>query len=138
MLRYLCSRVTIVVPASGGRRHKARSMCCQTGGLAVAVPGELMGYWEAHKEYGRLPWAELFDPAIKLCETGSRVTNYLAAYLVEKEPMIKKESSLAEILINPNTNKTWIVSSTLLYIPGVRLSFLKLSLCLAMWKMAEL
>lgn len=78
------------------------------GGLAVAVPGELMGYWEAHKEYGRLPWAELFDPAIKLCETGSRVTNYLAAYLVEKEPMIKKESSLAEILINPNTNKTWI------------------------------
>lgn len=83
-----------------------------TGGLAVAVPGELMGYWEAHKKYGRLPWRELFEPTIKLCETGSRVTQYLAAYLVEKEPMIKNESSLAEILINPNTNKTWIVSDT--------------------------
>lgn len=78
------------------------------GGLAVAVPGELMGYWEAHKKYGRLQWFELFQPAIKLCETGARVNNYLAAYLAEKEPMIKNESSLAEILINPDTNKTWI------------------------------
>ncbi|XP_011867582.1 PREDICTED: gamma-glutamyltranspeptidase 1-like [Vollenhovia emeryi] len=78
------------------------------GGLAVAVPGELMGYSEAHKKYGRLPWPELFEPAIKLCETGSRVNDYLASYLAEKEPMIKNESSMAEILINPDTNRTWI------------------------------
>ncbi|XP_077275212.1 glutathione hydrolase 1 proenzyme [Temnothorax americanus] len=78
------------------------------GGLAVAVPGELMGYWEAHKKYGKLPWSELFEPTIKLCETGSRVNDYLAAYLANKEPMIKNESSLAEILINPDTGKPWI------------------------------
>ncbi|XP_071562218.1 glutathione hydrolase 1 proenzyme [Temnothorax nylanderi] len=78
------------------------------GGLAVAVPGELMGYWEAHKKYGKLLWSELFEPTIKLCETGSRVNDYLAAYLANKEPMIKNESSLAEILINPETNKPWI------------------------------
>lgn len=106
-------------------------MCCWTGGLAVAVPGELMGYWEAHKKYGRLQWFELFQPAIKLCETGARVNNYLAAYLAEKEPMIKNESSLAEILINPDTNKTWIVSITSLFAFKIFLSFLKLSLCLA-------
>lgn len=70
-----------------------------------------MGYWEAHKKYGRLPWSELFGPVIKLCETGSRVNDYLAAYLAEKEPMIKNESSLVEILINPDTNKVWIVSN---------------------------
>lgn len=98
-------------------------MYCRIGGLAVAVPGELMGYWEAYKKYGRLPWAELFEPAIKLCETGSLVNNYLAAYLVEKEPLIKNESSLAEILINPNTNRPWIVSNSLLFAP---LSFSKL------------
>lgn len=69
-----------------------------------------MGYWEAHKKYGRLPWSELFEPTIKLCETGSRINDYLAAYLVEKEPMIKNESSLAKILINPDTNKVWVVS----------------------------
>ncbi|KAL0131679.1 hypothetical protein PUN28_002905 [Cardiocondyla obscurior] len=79
------------------------------GGLAVAVPGELMGYWEAYNKYGRLPWHELFEPAIKLCENGSIVNDYLAKYLTEKEPMIKNESTLAEILINPVTNKTWTV-----------------------------
>ncbi|EZA60265.1 glutathione hydrolase 1 proenzyme isoform X1 [Ooceraea biroi] len=78
------------------------------GGLAVAVPGELMGYWEAHKKYGNLPWSELFQPTIALCNVGSRVNDYLAAYLRVKEPMIRNESSLAEILINPATNKTWI------------------------------
>jgi len=69
-----------------------------------------MGYWEAHKKYGNLPWSELFEPTIELCQVGSRVNNYLATYLLNKEPMIRNESSLAEILINPATNKTWIVS----------------------------
>ncbi|XP_076234085.1 glutathione hydrolase 1 proenzyme isoform X2 [Calliopsis andreniformis] len=79
------------------------------GGLAVAVPGELRGYWEAHQKYGRLPWSDLFEPTISLCAVGSRVNNYLAAYLSRKESMIKAESSLAEILVNPATNATWKV-----------------------------
>jgi len=85
-----------------------------SGGLAVAVPGELLGYWEAHQKYGNLQWSELFQPAIELCGIGSVVNDYLAAYLREKEPMIRNESSLAMILINPATNKTWIVSPDLL------------------------
>ncbi|XP_011696819.1 PREDICTED: gamma-glutamyltranspeptidase 1-like isoform X2 [Wasmannia auropunctata] len=104
---YLDARETAPIAATedmfDGNAHLA-----MYGGLAVAVPGELMGYWEAYKRYGRLPWSELFEPAIKLCKTGSYVNEYLAAYLTEKEPMIKNESSLAEILINPKTNKTWI------------------------------
>ncbi|XP_012526690.1 glutathione hydrolase 1 proenzyme [Monomorium pharaonis] len=104
---YLDARETAPLAATedmfDGNAHLA-----MYGGLAVAVPGELMGYWEAYNKYGKLPWAELFEPAIKLCETGALINNYLAAYLVEKEPMIKNESSLAEILINPDTNKTWV------------------------------
>jgi len=92
-----------------------RNLCYRTGGLAIAVPGELKGYWEAHQKYGRIPWPELFEPTIKLCKIGSLVNDYLAEYLVEKEPMIKNESSLAEILINPDTNRTWIVSSILIF-----------------------
>lgn len=83
--------------------------------MAIAVPGELKGYWEAHNKYGSLSWSELFEPAIALCRKGSRVNNYLAAYLLEKEPMIRNESTLAEILINPATNRTWTVSGSYSY-----------------------
>ncbi|KAL6446949.1 hypothetical protein ACFW04_001380 [Cataglyphis niger] len=104
---YLDARETAPIAATedmfDGNAHLA-----MYGGMAVAVPGELMGYWEAYKKYGRLPWSELFKPAIKLCETGSQVNDYLAAYLKEKEPMIKNETSLAKILINPDTGKVWI------------------------------
>lgn len=44
------------------------------GALAVAVPGELAGYWEAHQQFGRLPWADLFKPSIELCEKGYNLT----------------------------------------------------------------
>ncbi|KAK1116636.1 hypothetical protein K0M31_018254 [Melipona bicolor] len=79
------------------------------GGLAVAVPGELLGYWEAHQKYGKLSWSTLFEPTITLCATGSRVNKYLASYLVNYESSIRAEKSLAEILINPETNATWKV-----------------------------
>lgn len=90
------------------------------GGLAVAVPGELLGYWEAHKKYGKLKWFDLFQPIISLCATGSIVTKYLESYLTSKESSIRAEKSLAEILINPTTNSLWkvdvyVFSLSLLY-----------------------
>ncbi|KAI4489122.1 hypothetical protein M0804_004620 [Polistes exclamans] len=79
------------------------------GGLAVAVPGELRGYWEAHKKYGKLKWIELFKPTIELCLIGSVINDYLYTYLINKESKIKAESTLAEILIDPATGRPWKV-----------------------------
>jgi gamma-glutamyltranspeptidase/glutathione hydrolase len=38
------------------------------GHLASGVPGSVAGMWEAHKRFGRLPWAELVQPAINLAD----------------------------------------------------------------------
>ena len=43
-------------------------------GLAVGVPGTVALYKRAHDEYGRLPWTELFDAAIRLAEQGFEVS----------------------------------------------------------------
>lgn len=67
---------------------------CMAGGLAVAVPGELAGYWEAHQAHGRLPWARLVLPAAILAETGVTVNQHLAKYLKIRADSIKAEPSM--------------------------------------------
>jgi len=51
------------------------------GGLSVGVPGLVAMLEQAHKKYGKLPWAVLFQPAIKLAEDGVPVTKKLANLL---------------------------------------------------------
>ncbi len=48
------------------------------GGLAVGVPGLLRMLEAAHRERGRLPWAKLFAPAIKLAEGGFAMSESLS------------------------------------------------------------
>ena len=43
-------------------------------GLSVGVPGNLALAAEAHRRFGKLPWAELFRPAIRLARDGWAVT----------------------------------------------------------------
>lgn len=79
------------------------------GAQSIAVPGELKGYWELHKAYGRLPWAELIQPTIDLCRHGNVVTEYLGRILSTQESSIKNSPSLAEIYVNPVTGNVWKV-----------------------------
>lgn len=51
------------------------------GAVSVSVPGALDGWWSLHQRYGRLKWAELFEPAIHLCEQGAPVPQIIGAYI---------------------------------------------------------
>jgi gamma-glutamyltranspeptidase/glutathione hydrolase len=51
------------------------------GGLAVGVPGALRMLELAHREHGRLPWADLFVPAIELAESGFEISPRLFGLL---------------------------------------------------------
>ena len=48
------------------------------GGRSVGVPGNLRAAELAHRKWGKLPWARLFEPAIRLAEGGYQVTRPLA------------------------------------------------------------
>ena len=48
-------------------------------GEFVGVPGELRGFEIAWKKYGRLPWEDLFAPAIEIATEGFNATPVLIA-----------------------------------------------------------
>lgn len=55
------------------------------GIFACGVPGTVDGMWSAHWKYGRLPWAQLVQPAIDLAEKGFQVTEQEARQLNDEK-----------------------------------------------------
>lgn len=51
------------------------------GTVTVSVPGAVDCWWELHKRYGKLKWAELFEPAIALATEGAPVPDIIAYYI---------------------------------------------------------
>lgn len=48
---------------------------------SIAVPGEVMGYWEAHQRFGSLPWKQVLTPGIKLAKDGTYVSKAMSKVL---------------------------------------------------------
>lgn len=78
------------------------------GGLSVAVPGVIKGFWELHQKYGKLPWKDLFQPTIELARKGAVVSNYFAETLQVQKDLVMKTPGLREILVDPKTNDVFV------------------------------
>jgi gamma-glutamyltranspeptidase/glutathione hydrolase len=73
------------------------------GGRSVGAPGVLRMLDLAHKQYGRLPWASLFAPAIKLAEDGFAVSSRMHEML-KAEQHLKKDPVAAAFFYDKDGN----------------------------------
>jgi gamma-glutamyltranspeptidase/glutathione hydrolase len=69
------AKPSMFLDAGGQPRNKGEAI---PGGLSVGIPGVVKMLWLAHAKYGKLPWATLFEPAIKLADDGFPVGPKLA------------------------------------------------------------
>lgn len=81
------------------------------GGRSVGVPGTVRMLEMAHRQHGKLPWAQLFGPAITLAENGFKVSPRLAT-LLQTEQHLKKDP-VAAAYFYPSNGQPLAAGSTL-------------------------
>lgn len=69
----------------------------QRSGRAVGVPGAVKMLAMAHARHGQLPWARLFEPAIRLAERGFPMPAYLHQALRERADVLRRHRGLAAL-----------------------------------------
>jgi gamma-glutamyltranspeptidase/glutathione hydrolase len=65
------------------------------GGRSVGVPGTVRLLEDAHKRFGRLPWARLFEPAIALAEEGFAISPRLNGLLSQEQHLSRDAAAKA-------------------------------------------
>ncbi len=82
------------------RTVDGRKVLPTLGAVTVSVPGALAGWWALHQRYGKLPWAELFQPAIEACENGSPTPQIIGAYIKRNLAAFVRQGSGVEETAN--------------------------------------
>ena len=71
------------------------------GGKSVGVPGTVALLASIHKAHGKLKWAKLFAPAIRLAESGFPVSRRLHLML-KSEPFLRKDAASRAYFYTPD------------------------------------
>ncbi len=71
------------------------------GPLAAGVPGSPAGLHALHEKFGKLPWAQVVAPAIKLAKEGFIASSRLSDALAEEQEMLSRFAETAAIWL-PN------------------------------------
>ncbi len=86
--------LTISYLQSKGLRHIPG-----TGILSVSIPGCVMGWWELHQRFGKLPWKELFQPAIFYASHGFPVAQWDSMYWPAYADVLIKDPEATRIYL---------------------------------------
>ncbi|MGH9446042.1 MAG: gamma-glutamyltransferase, partial [Terriglobia bacterium] len=87
-------RLTLSYLQSKGLRHIPA-----TGILSVSVPGCVMGWWELHQRFGKLPWKDLFKPAIYYASHGFPVPQWDSMYWPAYANVLGADAEAARIYL---------------------------------------
>ncbi len=77
------------------------------GGQAVGVPGTVAGFWEAHQRFGKLPWEELVNPAIKLAEEGFLPAKILVDDIQSMKEWFKDKTNFSKYFLSINASENF-------------------------------
>jgi gamma-glutamyltranspeptidase / glutathione hydrolase len=66
---------------------------------SVTVPGAVEGWSQAHRRFGRLPWKDLFVPAIYYAEHGYAVPEIIHDVWVASEPKLQKTREARKVFL---------------------------------------
>lgn len=79
------------------------------GGLSVAVPGQILGLYEAKERYGnpKVTWASLLQPAIDQSRYGIEVSRDCARNLEKHKQRVFENAGMREIFVDPQTNDVY-------------------------------
>ena len=75
------ARADMFDPVPGSLDNDVAGALNQTGSLAVATPGSLLGWATAVERYGRASLADVVAPAVRFARRGFRVSPYLRSFI---------------------------------------------------------
>ncbi|HKF46321.1 MAG TPA: gamma-glutamyltransferase [Terracidiphilus sp.] len=80
-------------------RQKGITAMPQFGIDSVTVPGAVDGWTKLHARFGKLPWAELFTPAIIFADHGFAVPEMIHGYWDAAAPVLKNDPESVRVYL---------------------------------------
>lgn len=80
-------------------KSKGETTMPQEGIQSVTVPGCVDGWAKLHKRFGKLPWKDLFQPAIYYADHGYPVTEMISAAWKEVEADLAKDQNARHVFL---------------------------------------
>jgi gamma-glutamyltranspeptidase / glutathione hydrolase len=93
----------------------------RASGRSIGTPGVLHMLDAAYKDGGRLPWKDLFDPAIKIATDGFKISPRMAASIAASASNLARDPEARAYFLNPDNSPK--AEGTLLTSPAMAATF---------------